>query len=292
MSGGISNCAYQIGFLKALSEFVSRDEVKILSCSSAGISVGYAFSANKLDYVESLYKTVNISKGSELLWQVFAKGLLKNYIATLVEDDDMLEIPLCFPVCYIPIWSIKYNWIKGMYNRQWKKYLIAATNYPFLKIIPSIVDGRLAIDGGAIDNIPLFPLLHSSRTTPCEKELDLIFVLHFDARYDYRREFKTDIPVLDLDLSYCNNFSKAHYDYSTATISDRIDKAYNYGIKIASRLFSGDDSKEYLQKTINEIFLEEHTQRQQNFSLDRMFSFLNVAGKIFRNDNHCMKKLY
>lgn len=292
MSGGISNCAYQIGFLKALSKYVSRDEIVLLSCSSAGISVGYAFSANKLDYIENLYKSVDISKPAELLWQVFAKGLLKDYIDSMVDNDDILEIPLCFPVCYIPLWTVKYYWINGEYNRQWKKYLIAATNYPFLKIIPSFVDGRLAIDGGAIDNIPLFPLFHSSRPMPKDENIDLIFVLHFDARYDYRREFNTDTPILELDLSYSNGFEKSHYDYSAKTISEKIDKAYAYGEKIASRLFSGDESKEHFKKIIDEIFLEEHAARQQNFSLDRMFSFLNSAGKIFRNDKHCINKLY
>lgn len=250
--------------------------------------MGYAFSANKLDYIESIYKSVDISKPSELLWQVFAKGLLDNYIETMVEGDDKLEIPLCFPVCYVPFWSVRYYWLKGGYNRLWKKYLVAAINYPFLKILPSFVDGRLAIDGGAIDNIPLFPLFQASR----EKEVDLILALHFDARFDYRREFKTDIPVLDLDLSFCNGFEKAHYDYSSQTIARRIGKAYEYGEKICSRLFSGNCTREHFKKAIDEIFLEEHTPRQQNFSLDRMLSFLNVVGKAFRNDSHCIKKLF
>ena len=235
---------------------------------------------------------MNISKTSKLLWQVFAKGLLEKYIDAITEDDDSLEIPLCFPVCYIPVASVKYNWIKGKYNRQWKKYLAAAINYPFLKIIPSFVDGRLAIDGGAIDNIPLYPILRNVPDMPHEEDLDLIFVLHFDARYDHRKEFKSDIPIIDLDLSYSNNFAKAHYDYSTATITDRIEKAFTYGKNIAKRLFSGDNSREYFKKVIEEIRLEELEQRQKNFSLDRMFSFLNVLGKAFRSEKHCMKKLY
>ena len=273
-------------------QFVSRDDIKLLSCSSAGISVGYAFSANKLDFIEKIYKGVNISSPSKLLWQVFAKGLLQRYIDTIVEDDDNLEIPLCFPVCYVPVWSVKYHWIKGTYNRQWKKYIIAATNYPFLKIIPSVVEGRLAIDGGAIDNIPLFPLLQDTKLTPYSGDLDLIFVAHFDARYDYRREFDPDIPVIDLDLSYSNNFEKRHQDYSTATITKRIEKAYEYGTKIMSRLFSGDNSREYFKKTIDEIYKEEREARKKNFSLDSIWSFLNVLGKLFRNENKCIDRLY
>ncbi|MCI9407092.1 MAG: hypothetical protein HFK06_01920 [Clostridia bacterium] len=223
---------------------------------------------------------------------MFAKGLLSDYIDAMCNDCDNLEIPLCFPVCHIPLFSVRYYWIYRNYSRIWKKYLKAAINYPFLKLIPSFVDGRLAIDGGAADNIPLYPLLKNSRPLADGEELDLVFVLHFDARYDYRREFKTDVPVIDLDLSYCNDFSKAHYDYSKSTTSERIEKACLYGEKILSRIFAGECTKESIQKAINDIFLEEHTLRQQNFSIDRLLSFLNVAGKALRNDAYCVRKLY
>lgn len=271
---------------------MERDEIKLISASSGGIFTAYALSADKLDYVEQVYKGVDISNTLELFWQVFAKGLLADYINTLTNDIDNLSIPMSFPVCYIPPFSVKYFWIYGNYSRIWERYIKAAINYPFLKLIPSFLNGRFAIDGGAADNIPLYPLLKQSRPLPHNEELDLIFVLHFDARYDYRQNFPTDIPIIDLDLSYCNNFSKAHYDYSRNTITERINKSYEYGDKIVSRLLSGDCSKKQLKQSINEIFLEEHTLRQQNFSIDRLFSFLNVAGKTLRNDTHCIKKLY
>lgn len=264
----------------------------MLSASSGGIFTAYALSANKLDYIERLYRNVDISKKTELFYQVFAKGLLADYINAVSGDNDNLEIPTCFTVCYIPLYSVRYYWIQGNYSRIWERYLKAAVNYPFLKFLPSVVEGRFAIDGGSADNIPLYPLLKRSRPFPEEEELDLVFVLHFDARYDYRKDFKTDVPVVDLDLSICNGFSKAHYDYSRNTISKRIELSYEYGEKIASRLFSEDHTKEEFQKIANEIFVEEHTLRQQNFSLDRLVSFLNVAGKALRNDTRCVKKLY
>lgn len=264
----------------------------MLSASSGGIFTAYALSANKLDYIERLYRNVDISKKTELFYQVFAKGLLADYINAVSGDNDNLEIPTCFTVCYIPLYSVRYYWIQGNYSRIWERYLKAAVNYPFLKFLPSVIEGRFAIDGGSADNIPLYPLLKRSRPLPEEEELDLVFVLHFDARYDYRKDFKTDVPIVDLDLSICNGFSKAHYDYSRNTISKRIELSYEYGEKIASRMFSEDHTKEEFQKIANEIFVEEHTLRQQNFSLDRLVSFLNVAGKALRNDTRCVKKLY
>lgn len=271
---------------------MERDEIKLLSASSGGIFSAYALSADKLDYVEQVYKSIDISKTVELFWQVFAKGLLADCINNLTSDFDKLSIPICFPVCYIPLFSVKYFWLYGNYSRIWERYLKAAVNYPFLKLLPSFLNGRLAIDGGAADNIPVYPLLKQSRPLLNKEELDLIFILHFDARYDYRQNFSTTIPIIDLDLSYCNNFSKTHYDYSSKTITERINKSYEYGNKIVSRILSGDCSEQRIKQKINEIFLEEHTLRQQNFSIDRMFSFLNIAGKTLRNDAHCIKKLY
>lgn len=210
----------------------------------------------------------------------------------MINPDDELKIPMAFPVCYIPLFSVRYYWLEGQYNRLWKKYFTAAINYPFLKIIPSFLNGRLAIDGGAADNIPIFPLLEKHRPFPEGDELDMILVLHFDARYDYRRDFTTDVPILDLDLSICNDFAKAHYDYSKKTICDRIQKAYDYGNRVCSRLFDGECTNEQIRKVIDEIFLEEHAKRQQNFSIDRLYSTLNIIGRALRVDAHCVKKLY
>ena len=262
-----------------------------MSAASGGIFTAYALSADKLDMVENIYEGMDISRKSELFWQVFAKNMVGKYLDTFMDVSDDLSIPVCFPVCYIPILSTRYYWIKGKYNRVWRKYMTAATNFPFLKLFPSFLHGRLAIDGGAVDNIPIYPLFKSKRIEG-EDELDLVIVLHFDARYDYRTEFTTDIPVLELDLSACNDFNKAHYDFSHDEVVHRINAAYEYGEKICARLFGGECTREELQKAIDEIFLEEHTARQKSFSSDRLVTFLNVVGKALRKDTRCMKKLY
>lgn len=264
----------------------------MISCASAGIFSGYALAADKLDCAEYLYRNVNIANKLELFWKVFAKGLLSDYLHALMSHGDFLSIPMCFPVCYVPILRADYYWLYGEFNRVWNKYLFAAANYPFLQLRPSIIGGRLAIDGGAVDNIPLFPLLKSKNTSFAPSEFDLILIMHFDARYDYRKIFVTDTPILDLDLSYCNEFKKAHYDYSVETVEERLAKSYTYGNKIAEKLFGGDGSREYLRRTIDEIFLNEHAERQRHLSLDGLMTILNTAGRILRKDSKCIKKLF
>ena len=292
ISGGISKGAYQIGFVKALLQHVGKSEIKAVAGSSIGLFSAYALSADKLPLIECMFRNIDIKKHTELFGQVLFKKFLKREIDAFLSPCDYLEIPVAFPVCFIPVYNVRYFWIKDDYTPIWKKYINAAINYPFLCILPSVLDRRLAIDGGAADNIPIYPLLkRGGEFLGSQENFDLIIALHFDARYDYRREFDTDIPLLDIDLGICNDFKKDHYNFSASYIDEMIRKAEEYGHAVCSKLFSGQCTKEELTKAIGEIYSAEHTARQGNISLDRFFSMLNAFGRAFRSDvssNHIL----
>ena len=273
--------------------YVDRSEIKVVTGASMGLLCAYALATDKLDVFEGLYRNINIKNKAELFYQVFFKKLLWKEINEFLSLRDEVTIPLAFPVCYVPLYNVRYFWILGKYNPVWEKYFRAAINYPFLNILPSTLDHRFAIDGGAADNIPIYPLLKKGgEYLGNDEQFDLILVLHFDARFDYRKEFSPDIPVLDMDLGICNNFKKNHYDFSTEYVNEMLEKAEAYGEKICERMFSGDCSKEALQKKADAIFLEEHAARQKNISVDRFFSWLNLIGRALRSDSKCNRRLY
>ncbi len=265
----------------------------MIAGASMGMFTGYCVSANKLDELEYIYRSVDIPKKAELFWQVFAHGLLASTTENVIKPGDRLDIPFCFPLCMLSFSPVRYYLLHGEYNPVWRKYIHAGVNYPFLKILPSMVEGRITIDGGAMDNIPLYPILRQSRGILTETQTpDIVFALHFDSRYDYRKDFKTDIPILDTDISVCNDFKKEHYNFSSAYIDEMITTGEAYGEKICEFLFEGDLSRDGLQKKVDEIFLQEHAARQQHISIDRMFSMLNVIGKAMRRDSQHITKLF
>ena len=272
---------------------LDRSEIKVVTGASMGLLCAYALVTDKLDVFEGIYRNINIGNRAELFYQVFFKKLLWKEISEVVSLKDEVKIPLAFPVCYVPVYNVRYFWLHGKYNPVWEKYFRAAINYPFLNIFPSVLDHRFAIDGGAADNIPVYPLLKKGQEyLGAGEQFDLILVMHFDARYDYRKEFSPDIPVLDMDLGICNNFKKNHYDFSAEYVNEMITKGEEYGEKICEILFTGDVSKEALQKKVDAIFLEEHAARQKNISVDRFFSWLNLVGRALRSDTKCNKRLY
>ncbi len=290
-SGGISKCAYQLGFTKSLLKYIDKSEIVAVSGASMGIFTGYALSANKLERLELLYRQIDIEKPWELIWKVFKEKLFSEALNNFISLGDKLSIPVGFPVCYVPLLATKYYWLQGEYNPGWKKYIEAATNFPLLHLSPILQKGRLAFDGGAVDNIPIFPLLQKGRTFESLK-LDLIIALHFDSRYDYRKYFFNHPPILDLDISISNNFKKNHFDFSIEYIEEMIEKAEEYADGICSVLFSGDCSSKGLQKKIDDIFLSEHEIRQKNSSADGLVSVLNVLGKTFRGNSECSINLF
>lgn len=257
-----------------------------------GTMLAYAVSANKLDVLEQMYRSIDISKKIDLMYEVFLRGLLKKTLSEFTSLEDRLEIPMAFPVCRVPLFSVRYYWIGDRFDPCWERYLRAAMNFPFLCIFPEILERRFAIDGGAADNIPLFPILKQRAQLLHGESFDLILVLHFDARYDHRKDFTTEIPILDLDLGICNEFKKNHYDFSAEYVDEMISRAEAYGMSICRELFTGQCSKEELQEKVDGIFLREHTARQKNFSADHFISILNTVGSFLRRDGSCNEFLY
>ena len=292
-AGGISKCAYQIGFTQALLRYVPYSNIKVLAGASMGLFTAYAVAADKLDVLQDIYEQVNVSHAVNLFRQVCFKNLLNRAMNSFFTLNDCLQIPVCFPITYIPLLSTHYFWIHGKYNPFWKEHFRAAANFPVICGLPKTLNHRWATDGGAVDNIPLYPVLaHPEEySTPTEK-LDMIIVLHFHARFDYRKEFRTDVPILDIDVSICNNFKKRHFDFSKEYIQEMILSSREYGNQIGQKFFSTPLSKNEIIGQINEVFLAEHQERQWHESADSLLTVLNTVGKTLRDDYKCSKRLY
>ncbi len=292
-SGGLSKCAYQLGFTRAILKRIQKSDVKMVSGASLGIFSAYALSCGKLPVVEEMFLNIDVPKRSVLARRMIFGHLLADYMDSLFRKEDVLSIPVCFPICLIPIVDVHYYWIYGAYNPGWKRYVNGAMSFPFLHILPRFIDGKFAVDGGGVDNIPIYPVLkRGNEFLPAGEKLDLILALHFDSHYDYRKDFNTNVPVIDIDVAISNNFKKNHFNFSHAYVEEMMLCAEEYGDKICSRIFTGDVSREHFVNVRDEIFVEEYEARLRHSSADGFISFINVLGKALRRDSKCVRKLF
>lgn len=233
LAGGVSKGAYQAGFLKALREEDASQTITAISCSSIGLFSGYAFSAGKVDLLNEIWSSLHFDSSVDLMLNIWFKHLLRDIISSIVKEDDVLSVPVYAPIVYLPFLHMDYGKMYGRYMKKWKPFVAGAVSYPFLTGL-HFFRGQITFDGGAMDNIPVFPLLKY-------ENVDAILVLHFEPGWRPRKKYLIhNIPVIDFDISISDGIYRKHsFDFYSDTLKARIDTGYRYGKEICGKLFAG-----------------------------------------------------
>lgn len=171
LSGGMAKGAYQIGALKAISEFIPNKEINYISCSSIGVLNGYAYVAKKLKQAETMWKNVCCENTRMIINQILKSSILQQDIKNLCAENDKLS-----PVFYVSLLdalhkSIVYKNLATVDCSKVPLYLKASVAMPLYNRAVNI-DGVSYFDGAMVDNIPVYPLL--------KHKLDYIICVYFD----------------------------------------------------------------------------------------------------------------
>lgn len=237
LSGGIAKGAYQAGFLRAMEEEGITSRIGCISCASIGLFSGYALSAGKLGLLCDIWKEIHFDSTVDLACEVWFKRYLKKLMERFLNTEDVLHIPIYAPICYIlPLIRMEYCKLYGQYIRSWSKFMLGAVSYPFLSGGVHLFRGQVTFDGGAMDNIPVFPLLEFEKP-------DAILILHFESGYRPRRKYLlSGIPIFDYDISISDRYRKHSFDFHSDTLHARMERGYEYGIRITKELFRGGEN--------------------------------------------------
>ena len=170
LSGGMAKGAYEVGALKAISEYLQPSQIKYVSSSSIGALNSVAFSCGRLDEAYRLWKGITQYNDKLFIKTVLGSSFLKKSIKELSNGQFLCE------KLYIPLFNLKSrnNYYIDLVNQD-KSLLEAYLNasvavFPICS--PVYVNGKHYYDGALIDNIPVYPLLKHS--------LDIIICIYFD----------------------------------------------------------------------------------------------------------------
>jgi len=218
LSGGMAKGAYQVGALKAISNYIPREDIVCISCASIGTLNGYSYAMNKLDEAERMWKSICIEDNRLFISQVLRSCILQEDIKDLYSPEDKFSHD--FFVSLLDSTHMKLNY-KNMAKEDPSKYstiLRASVAMPFYN--PSVkINGNTYYDGAMIDNIPVYPLIR--------RNLDYIICVYFDT-YTYRFESKAfDSKVIQITFPN-ENFIKQSLIFTKDNIDHMIEKGYDH----------------------------------------------------------------
>lgn len=173
LSGGLAKGAYQIGALRALDEFVPNEDIKVISCASIGALNGYAYSVGRIDEAERMWREACSDKSQRNILRFLRSQSLETYTRELGAFTDEKHRVFYSSLYDVDHSSVTYKNLATVDPADMPAYLKASVSLPPIGRTVKI-GGTNYLDGGVIDNIPVFPLL--------DHDLDYIICIYFDER--------------------------------------------------------------------------------------------------------------
>lgn len=171
LSGGMAKGAYQIGVLKAISEFFPVEGIRYISSASIGTVNAYAFLTRKIEQAENMWLDIPVAGLRSLVSTLLRRPYIFDVIDRLACEED--EILSYFYTACFNITKAKLNYIdlRRVPKDTLKKYLKASVALPAFSNAVEVA-GNKYLDGALIDNIPIRPLLKHNP--------DYIIAVYFD----------------------------------------------------------------------------------------------------------------
>jgi predicted acylesterase/phospholipase RssA len=253
LSGGMAKGAYQVGVLKALTEFAAnvngngnnnnKNQIYI-SASSVGSLNAYAYSVNKLHIAEKMWLDLNLD-GIRSMFKIFARTpYIYTAIDSLTDGSNSIENHFyisCLNITNITKAKLSYINLYEAERHKIKEYLKASIALPVFSKAVEISNAKY-FDGALIDNIPIFPLM--------KHHLDYIIVVYFDSNsYTFENEYFDNklIKINFLD----DKFTKNTFSFDKKSISKMITAGYERSSTIFDMIFkNGTDDLDYIYEKI------------------------------------------
>ncbi len=273
LSGGAAQGAYQVGALRALSEFVPNNEIKFMSCASIGVLNGYAYISSNLDRAEALWHSLCATDKKMFIGQVCRSGVLQRVIQELYEEHKQISPAFYASLLDLNCRNIVYQDLSKVGEDNIPLYLKACVSMPVYNHSVQIQD-HAYLDGAFGDNIPVFPLL--------QHELDYVICI-YTGEVSYKFE-NTEFDSKVIKIAFpCEKMLKDLFVFNQENIESAMVIGYERAKEIFGRIFAqGYDHLETIYREIARV----NDDKTSNFRItgDVLITNLNkIAKKIAKN---------
>lgn len=247
ISGGFARGSAQAGFLKAMFEVIKREDIALITSSSIGAINAICISNNTMDYLEFLWKTIDVFDMKNLKINLGNK-VVDRLLEDIITLDRKLEIPTYMTGTCLNNLSTHYFYCdEHSNNEEIHKILNVTLTFPFVNGLFRKSFGRFYIDGGGTDNIPVYPFYYRN-------DVDMIIILHCYPHYlPPKKAIESGIPIVDVDVTALVGNTLSTYSFSQKNLRALYDSGYEYGKIFAKDVLEGltkENTKERFQAFI------------------------------------------
>lgn len=243
LSGGMAKGAYQIGALRAISEFIAPEDISFVSCASVGVLNGYAFATGQLDSAEEMWKSLCEDDSRLFVSQLLRSSLLQQNISRLYDTAEKPPMSFYCSLFDFNHFDLVYKDLANVKDTHVLRYLKASVAMPVYNRAVKVGTSAY-FDGAMIDNIPVYPLL--------KKKLDYIICIYFDdVSYTFENTY-FDNKVIKITFP-ADGILKQSLWFKKENIDDMIRHGYSRASAILRSVFyDGKDDLNSIYKAIEQ----------------------------------------
>lgn len=274
LAGGFAKGAYQLGALRALEQFVPKEDIYCISAASIGALNAYAYATDNLDGLDTLWRSAVAPGEKRFITGIMRGNTLMRNIMMLQKKGKPLEMPL---FCSLLDWrnkTVEYPDLSKTDVLSQRKYMRASVSLPPYGT-PIVVKGISYCDGGLVDNIPVAPLLNV--------ELDYVICFYFDeTNYRFENEYFDD-RIIKVSFAATSMLSHS-FILTKEKIDEMIRVGYDYTMEKLKVFFAnGISDLDYIYKCIEESNCTGAAKPTYRLTVDTVISNLNrVTQKLTR----------
>lgn len=230
LAGGMAKGAYEVGALKAITNFIPKEAITQMSCASIGVLNGYAFDQDKLDLAEEIWKEICIDDNRLFISQILRSCIIQEDIKKIYNPENTFHRNFYASLLDYSHMKLLYKNLRKEDHEKIYSYLKASVSMPIYNKAVKI-DGSMYYDGAIIDNIPVYPLKN--------KNLDYIICIYFDT-YSYRFESKNfDSKIIHIPFPD-DAFVKHSLIFTKDNIENMLVRGYDRTNHLLNRIIGND----------------------------------------------------
>ena len=256
-SGGLSRGAAHIAFANELVKKIGLDRFCVITGASIGAINAYATSVGHTQDLVDIYGNIDCDNTKQ-----FIKKVKNDFFGeTFNSLEDEIKVPTYVTVTKLVGFDCGYYCLDHMPRKDLKACINSSMAFPIVNG-PGKFAGRLVLDGGATDNIPVWPVTYF--------DPDMVIILHCYSRY-YPPEFlfehlRKDCIVVDVDVSLNFERRMTPFSFSKLDFDCMLKQGAIDGKEFAEKIFEDFNTENVRQRTYRYINEKMEVRRKKNWN--------------------------